>query len=217
MTARGAKAMAGVAAAAVALGVTQLLAVFLGPEADARNAVGSSVIDLTPGPIKEWAIQTFGTADKLFLSVLVVAVIAAIAAITAQYETRRVPVGSAAIVLAGIAACAAVLSRAGATVTDIVPTVAGTACGVAVLRLLTSGRFTDEPEEPDADTAADAPDRGRRLSLVTLGFLGAGVLTGVGGAVLSRLTTSVAGDRNAFALPKIGVAAPAVPPTVQPQ
>ena len=39
MTARGAKAMAGVAAAAVALGVTQLLAVLFGPEADARTAV----------------------------------------------------------------------------------------------------------------------------------------------------------------------------------
>jgi DMSO/TMAO reductase YedYZ molybdopterin-dependent catalytic subunit len=214
MIARGAKAMAGVAAAAVALGVTQLFAVFLGPEADARIAVGSAVIDLTPGPVKEWAIQTFGTADKLVLSVLVVAVIAAIAAVTAQYETRRVPVGSATIVLAGVAGCAAVLSRAGATVTDIAPTVIGTVCGVAVLRLLTSGRFTDDTE---SDPAADAPDRGRRLSLVTLGFLGAGALTGVGGGVLSRLTTSVAGDRNAFALPKIDVAAPAVPSAVQPQ
>ena len=46
---------------------------------------------------------------------------------------------------------------------DIVPTVVGTACGVAVLRLLTSGRFTDAP---DADAeGADVPDRGRRLSL----------------------------------------------------
>ena len=214
MITRGAKAMAGIAAAAVALGVTQLLAVLFGPEADARNAVGSAVIDLTPGPVKEWAIQTFATADKLVLSVLVLAVIAATAAVTAQYETRRVPVGSAAIVLAGVAGSAAVLSRAGATITDIVPTVIGTACGVAVLRLLTSGRFTDEA---DADPGADAPDRGRRLSLVTLGFLGAGAVTGVGGAVLSRLTNSVAGDRNAFALPKVDVAAPPVPSTVQPQ
>ncbi|MFI5507460.1 molybdopterin-dependent oxidoreductase [Mycobacterium sp. NPDC051804] len=212
MTERGGKAMAGVAAAAVALGVTQLLAVLFGPEADARIAVGSAVIDLTPGPVKEWAIQTFGTADKLFLSIAVVAVIAAVAAVTAQYETRRAPVGSAAIVVAGIAGCAAVLSRAGAGFADIVPTVIGTVCGVAVLRLLTSGRFTDEPEG-----APDSPDRGRRLSLVTLGFLGAGALAGVGGAVLSRLTTSVAGDRSAFALPKIDVAAPAVPPTVQPE
>jgi DMSO/TMAO reductase YedYZ molybdopterin-dependent catalytic subunit len=214
MTARGAKAMAGIAAAAVALGVTQLLVVLVGPKADARNAVGSAVIDLTPGPVKEWAIQTFGMADKLVLSVLVVAVIAAVAAVTAQYESRRVPVGSAAIVIAGIAGCAAVLSRTGTSVVDIVPTIIGTACGVTVLRLLTSGRFTDEADDA---LAADAPDRGRRRSLVTLGFLCAGTLAGVGGAVLSRLTTSVAGDRQAFALPKIDVAAPAVPPTVQPK
>ena len=88
MTARGAKAMAGIAAAAVALGVTQLLAVFVGPESDARNAVGSAVIDLTPGPVKEWAIQTFAMADKLVLSVLVVAVIAAVAAVTGTVRDR---------------------------------------------------------------------------------------------------------------------------------
>src|SRR6476646_7025869 len=81
----------GIAAAAVALGVTQLLAAPFGPAADARTAVGSAVIDLTPGPVKEWAIQAFGTADKLFLSIAVVAVIAGIAAVTAQYESRRVP------------------------------------------------------------------------------------------------------------------------------
>jgi DMSO/TMAO reductase YedYZ molybdopterin-dependent catalytic subunit len=205
--------LAGIAAAAVALGVAQLVAVPFGPEADARTAVGSAVIDLTPGPVKEWAIQTFGTADKLFLTILVVGMIALIAAVTARWETRRVPVGSAAIVVAGIVGCAAVLSRAGATTVDIVPTVVGTVCGVAVLRLLTSGRFTDEPEPKDPDS----PDRGRRLSLVTLGFLGAGALSGVGGVVLSRMLSSVSGDRDAFALPQIDVAAPPVPPTVQPK
>jgi DMSO/TMAO reductase YedYZ molybdopterin-dependent catalytic subunit len=210
MTARG-RPLAGIAAAAVALGVTQLLAVFVGPQADARTAVGSAVIDLTPGPVKEWAITTFGMADKLVLSVLVLVVIAVIAALAATWETRRVPVGSAAIVVAGIAGCAAVLSRAGATTVDIVPTLVGTACGVAVLRLLISGRFTDESEQPDT------VDRGRRLSLVTLGFLGAGVLTGVAGVVLSRLTTSVAGDRGEFALPAVDVGAAPVPPTVQPE
>ncbi|HVQ51573.1 MAG TPA: oxidoreductase, partial [Mycobacterium sp.] len=212
--ARDARMLAGVAAAAVALGVSALLAVAFGPQADVRTAVGSTVIDLTPGPVKEWAIQTFGTADKLFLSVLVLGVIALVAAVTARWETRRVPVGSAAIVVAGIAGSAAVLSRAGATLFDIVPTLVGTACGVAVLRLLTSGRFVDAPEQT-ADP--DAPDRGRRLSLVTLGFLAAGTLSGVGGVVLSRLLHSVSGDRDAFALPPVEVRAPPVPPTVQPK
>jgi DMSO/TMAO reductase YedYZ molybdopterin-dependent catalytic subunit len=206
--------LAGIAAAAVALGVTQLLAVPFGPQADARTAIGSAIIDLTPGPVKEWTIQTFGTADKLFLTIVVLGVIALIAAVTARWETRRVPVGSAAIVVAGIIGCAAVLSRAGATALDIVPTVIGTACGVVVLRLLISGRFTDGPEPAEG---SDSPDSGRRLSLVTLGFLGAGALTGVGGVVLSRMLSSVSGDRDAFALPQIDVAAPAVPPAVQPK
>jgi DMSO/TMAO reductase YedYZ molybdopterin-dependent catalytic subunit len=211
---RDSRSLAGIAAAAVALGVTELVAVPFGQQADARTAVGSAVIDLTPGPVKEWAIQTFGTADKLFLTVLVLGVIALVAAMTARWETRRVPVGSAAIVAAGILGGAAVLSRAGATWADVVPTVVGTACGVLVLRLLTSGRFTDEPQQTDA---VDSPDRGRRLSLVALGFLGAGALTGVGGVVLARLMSSVSGDRDAFALPQIDVAAAPVPPTVQPK
>src|SRR4051794_7850632 len=133
-------ALVGVAAAAIALGVTQLVAVLFGPHADSRTAVGSAVIDLTPGPVKEWAIQLFGTADKLALSIVVLAVIGVIAAATGQRETGRIPLGSIAIVLAGVAGGAAVLTRAGASWVDVVPTVVGTVCGVAVLRLLVSGR-----------------------------------------------------------------------------
>ena len=209
--ARGPRMLAGIAAAAVALGVTQLLAVPFGPRSDARTAVGATVIDLTPGPVKEWAIRVFGTADKLVLTGLVLAVIAVIAMVTAAWETRRVPVGSTAILIAGAAGAAAVLSRSGASITDVVPTAVGTICGVATLRLLTSGRFVDEQADEDSAT-----DPGRRLSLVTMGFLGAGVLSGVGGVVLSRMMSSVSGDRAAFALPRVDVAAPPVPPAVQP-
>ena len=212
MTARGTAAMGGIAAAAVALGVTQLLAAFIGPRADARTAVGSTVIDLTPGPVKQWAIQTFGMADKLVLTVMVVAVIVAVAAVTAQYETRRRPVGSITIAVAGAAGSAAVLSRAGATPVDIIPVVLGAVCGIGVLRLLVSGRFTDAPQ-----ARGDGPDHGRRLSLVTLGLLAAGALAGVGGVMLNRSRSSVSGDRRAFALPEVDVPAPPVPPTVQPK
>jgi hypothetical protein len=210
--------MVGIAAAAVALGVTQLLAAFVGPRSDSRTAIGSSVIDSTPGPVKEWAITTFGTADKLVLTVLVLAVIAVIAAVAGSMERPRVPIGSAAIVLAGVAGCVAVLSRGGRLPLDIVPTVVGTVCGVVVLRVLTSGQFTDGPAAESAEPAeSDEPDHGRRLSLVTLGLLTAGALTGVVGVVLSRARTSVAGDRDAFALPVVDVGAEPIPPTVQPK
>jgi hypothetical protein len=48
-TTRVLRIVSGIAGAATTLGVAQLLAVPLGPPADAVNAVGSAVIDLTPG------------------------------------------------------------------------------------------------------------------------------------------------------------------------
>ena len=222
MTTLGTKAMGGIAAAAVSVGVATLVAAAFGRQADVRTSVGSAVIDLTPGPVKEWAIQSFGTADKLVLSVLVLVVIAVIAALAGVAESARRPVGSAVIVATGVAGCAAVLSRAGATFVDIVPTLVGTACGVAVLRLLISGRLSDVRDHvpdaaPNGSAAVDHPDRGRRLSLVTLGFLAVGAASGVAGTVISRLTSSVSGDRQAFALPRVDVPAPAIPASVQPK
>ncbi|WP_349269333.1 oxidoreductase [Mycolicibacterium parafortuitum] len=209
MTPLGTKALGGVAAAAVAVGVAQLVGAAFGPEADVRTAVGSAVIDNTPGPVKEWAIATFGTADKLFLTVMVLLAIAAIAALAGIAESRRRPIGSTIVVVAGGVGAAAVLSRAGAGPADVIPTVIGAACGVAALRLLTSQRLDGEAPERGTD-----PDR--RRSLVTLGLLGAGVAGGVLGVVISRLTSSVAGDRDAYALPRIAEPAPPIPPTVQP-
>ena len=130
------RALNGVAAAAVAVGVTQLLAAPFGRGADALNAVGSAVIDLTPGPVKEWAIQTFGTSDKLFLSVTMIAVIAVLAAAAGAWETPRRPVGSVLIAAAGAAGCAAILSRPDGGPLDVIPTVVGTLSGIAVLRIL---------------------------------------------------------------------------------
>lgn len=201
----------GVAAAAVALGVAQLAAVPFGPAADARTAVGATVIDLTPGPVKEWAIQLFGTSDKLFLTVAVVAVIAGLAAVTAARETRHRPVGSVAIALAGLVGVAAVLTRPGAGWADALPTVLGTVCGIAALRVLTVSRLAD-PSQPHPD----GTDPGRRQSLATLGLFALGLATGVAGVVWSRLLHSVADDRRAFTIPAPTVPAAPIPPDVAP-
>lgn len=203
--------IAGVAAASVSLGVAQLVSIPFGAPADARVAIGSAVVDLTPGPVKEWAIQTLGSLDKLFVSVVVLVVIATIAAIAGTLETRRRPLGSAMIVAAGVLGCIAVLSRQGATAHDVVPTVAGAACGVATLRLLTR-RFRPGPQD-SADR--DAPDAGRR-TLVAFGLLGFGIVSGAVGAVITRLVDSVAADRNSFALPRPRTSAPPIPSNVQP-
>src|SRR6201995_1423711 len=152
---------AGAAAASVALGVAQLRGIPFGARADARAAIGSVVVDLTPGPIKEWAIQTLGSQDKLFPALVVRVVIAPIAATAGSLETRRRPLGSAAIGAAGVLGCIAVLSRQGATALDMIPTAAGAACGVAALRLLTR-RFWPGVGDPDDRPDRDEPDAGRR-------------------------------------------------------
>src|ERR1700752_5502236 len=120
--------IAGVAAASVSLGVAELVGIPFGARADARTAIGSVVVDLTPGPIKEWAIQTLGSLDKLFVAVVVLVVIATIAAIAGTLETQRRPLGSAAIAAAGVLGCIAVLSRQGGTGLAAIPPVAGGAC-----------------------------------------------------------------------------------------
>jgi DMSO/TMAO reductase YedYZ molybdopterin-dependent catalytic subunit len=203
------RALNGLAAAAVAVGVTQLVAAPFGHGADALNAVGSAVIDLTPGPVKEWAISTFGTADKLFLSIAMLAVIAALAAAAGWRETRQRPIGSALIALAGVAGCAAILSRPGGGLLDVIPTVVGTACGIAVLRVLTTKSIAIQDDS--------APDRSRRLSLAAFGVLAVGVLGGVVGGILSRRLHSVSGERNSAAVPNAITTAPPAPPDVQPK
>jgi DMSO/TMAO reductase YedYZ molybdopterin-dependent catalytic subunit len=203
------RALNGLAAAAVAVGVTQLVAAPFGHGADALNAVGSAVIDLTPGPVKEWAISMFGTADKLFLSIAMLAVIAALAAAAGWRETRQRPIGSALIALAGVAGCAAILSRPGGGLLDVIPTVVGTACGIAVLRVLTTKSIAIQDDS--------APDRSRRLSLAAFGVLVVGVLGGVVGGILSRRLHSVSGERNSAAVPNAITTAPPVPPDVQPK
>lgn len=208
----GSRMAAGAAAAAMALGVTQLAAAFFPPAADARTAVGTSVINLTPGPVKEWAIQTFGTADKLFLTVMVVVVICVIIAVAARWERARVPVGTLALTAAGMAGALAVLSQPGGRIIDLIPVTLGTACGVGALRLLTR----EPARETAAEDVAAEPDPARRRSLQTLGLLSFGALSGVGGSLLTRQRRSVAGDREAFTLPKIASPAPPIPPGAQP-
>ncbi|MDQ1502160.1 MAG: hypothetical protein QOI86_5500, partial [Actinomycetota bacterium] len=60
-------ALAGVLAAALALGLTQFLAGAVHRVPSLVGAVGGTVVDWLPGPIVRFGIKTFGTDDKTFL------------------------------------------------------------------------------------------------------------------------------------------------------
>src|ERR1700716_1123703 len=57
-------ALAGVLALAAALAAGHLIAAFIGLNASPYLAVGNSAIDLTPLPLKNFAVETFGIYDK---------------------------------------------------------------------------------------------------------------------------------------------------------
>ena len=129
-------AAAGLLAGAVALGVAELTAAATGPSGAPVVAVGEAAINLTPVPVKEFAIAHFGTHDKQALIAGILVLLAGFAAVTGVLAMRRLGFG-----LAGLAAFAAVgaaagISRPGAGVADVLPTLAGVAAGAGTLMLL---------------------------------------------------------------------------------
>src|SRR6478736_9116604 len=81
MTRRLLHAWFGVLATIVGVAAGHLVASLTEPAASPVLAVGSTVIDRTPTPLKEWAIAHFGTNDKTILvgSVVVVVLLVATA------------------------------------------------------------------------------------------------------------------------------------------
>lgn len=128
--------VAGLVAGLTGLGVGQLTAAAVAPGSAPVLAVGSTVVDLTPQPVKQWAIETFGSGDKIFL-LSVIAVVAAMLFVVAGLLSRAAAWRGAAVVVAVAGAClAAASSRPSATLWWVLPSLAAGAVAVAVLWLL---------------------------------------------------------------------------------
>ncbi|MFI7695834.1 molybdopterin-dependent oxidoreductase [Nonomuraea sp. NPDC049655] len=155
-------ALAGLTAGALALGIAQLVAGLAGPETFPVVAVGDAAVDLTPAPVKDFAINTFGENDKTVLIGGVLVVLAGIAALIGVLARRRLAYGYAGLALFGVVGVAAVLTRPGAAAADVLPTVAGVLCGGLALGWLLRragggrGTATAGPEVGGAVAGAEA-------------------------------------------------------------
>jgi DMSO/TMAO reductase YedYZ molybdopterin-dependent catalytic subunit len=190
------------------------------PAASPLVALGAAFIDFTPAWLKNFAVGTFGTADKLVLFVAVGIVMALLAGAVGVLALRRWVLGAGAVVLLGGVAAAAVITRAGASPADVIPTAAGTAAGLVALRLLVR-RVPGEPVSGQG-SAADSRSTGlpptptRRSFFAATGAAASlAVLAAAGGTVLGGLRNTVAGIRDALKLPAPAVRAPALPAGVQ--
>ncbi|WP_280255817.1 molybdopterin-dependent oxidoreductase [Nocardia wallacei] len=205
MTGSGLRAAGGVVAAGLALGVAELVSAAIDPGSAPLAALGSTVVDHTPDRVREWAIDTFGTNDKLVLFVSMGVVAAVVAALAGRLERTDRPIGSALFALFGLVSVLAAVGRPAATWTWSLPTLVGVVLGIMVLRWTihrcedagcgreespppgdsagvgASGRTTARPSEStstDAEGAAEwihVPSRGAEKATEATRFGGAGM------------------------------------------
>lgn len=207
-------ALAGIVSAAAFLAVAELVALLVARESSPILAVGAFVIDIVPQPLKEFAIATFGSADKIVLlgSLALAVVIAAAIAGILQFFAR--PFGVIVIALAGVISTAAIVTRTGASPLAFLPPVIGTLVGVIVLVFLitrlrrwagaagaAAAADADTPAAP-ATRAAEQRGLGRRSFLVATGGVGlAAVIVGVGARLLNATSASVDALRRELRIP----------------
>ena len=123
-------------AAAVAIGAAQLAAGLTVPQGSPVVAVGQAAIDLTPPPVKDFAISAFGTADKTVLLGGILVVLALYAALVGILAVRRLAFGMWGLALFAFIGLVAALTRPDSTAEYIVPTLAGAAAGAFALTRL---------------------------------------------------------------------------------
>ena len=132
----GLGAVAGLLAAGTALGVGQLVAGFTGANGSPVVAVGQLQIDFTPPWLKNFAINEFGSDDKLVLVSGILVVLAIFAAVIGALATRRLAYGMAGLAVFAAVGLTAAATRPTATFSSVLPTLAATAAAVIVLRML---------------------------------------------------------------------------------
>ena len=226
-----ASALLGICAVALTMGLAELLAAAgqyfnqLGSAASPLNSLGGSFIDLTPQWLKQFAVDTFGTNDKLALRTSMVLVLIVVAAAIGVLARWRRSWALGVVVLLVAVTLVAVYTRTGASVVDGLPVMIGAVAGGWLLwrsftpaSALSAGNMAapdrtvpaQEPvawagSRPLARTAAD-PQRlavGRRGFFRLAGLAGAGAV--VAGAVARWVPNSaqVQASRAKVAVSKV--------------
>lgn len=136
MAGSGLRAACGIVSAGLALGVAELVSVPVGAGSAPLAAIGATVVDHTPDGVREWAIDSFGTDDKMMLYLLMGVVALIVAALVGVVERTVRPIGSVVLGVFGIGAAWAALERPAANWTWALPSVVGVALAIVSLRWL---------------------------------------------------------------------------------
>ncbi len=192
-------AFAGIVAGILTLGVATLLAGVMtrtGLSSGTPSpvvAVGGTFVDLTPPWLKDFAVSTFGTNDKLALFAGMALVLAAVCAVIGVLGSRRPAAGLVAFAVVGSIGALAVVTRPRSGSLDILPTIIGAAAGLWALSTLW--------QQGARSADGSAVDR-RRFLLAGAGVAAAAATAAAFGQSLGQQAAQAARSRSAIKLPK---------------
>ena len=199
-------ALAGVLAAAGGVGASMLLAALLGSASSPVYAMGTAVIGITPGWLKDFAVEKFGTNDKPILLASVFVVMALASALVGVVASRRLRLGlvlAAALNLVALGAAVKTLDGLDFSAGTVLPGLVSLVVSVSLLWLFARSWGADLTEN-DAPTGFD-----RRAFLEVVLASGGVAVVGAGTSVL--LGKAGAASREDVRLPAAATSAKPLP------
>ena len=209
-------ALFGILATLVGVGMGHFVASLLNPASSPVLAVGSQVIDLTPTPMKEWAIRQFGDKDKTILVGSVLGGVLVFAAVGGLLTLRRFRYGAGLLLVLVAVAGFTAMNRPTAELVDVVPSLATAIAGIGALWFLdraarptTPAKPAEHPMDhlmPGEASMVTAPSR-RGVLLATGALALAAAVLGGAGRYIGKVRTRL----EDIALPRPTDPAPAFP------
>jgi DMSO/TMAO reductase YedYZ molybdopterin-dependent catalytic subunit len=199
-------ALVGLLSTAAGLAAGHLGGALISPTASPFVAVGGSAIDLTPAWLKDFAIRTFGSNDKIVLLGGMAVAIGLIGVVVGLLSRRSYVPGLALIAVLGVVAATAVLSRPTAGALDVLAPIAGLATSAGTFVIL--HRLSRSRQSPTKDETVAVPRRTLLAGSVAVAA-GAGIAV-VGGQLLTD-RRGVEASRRAVGQIVPTMAAPPIP------
>ncbi|HEY3903539.1 MAG TPA: molybdopterin-dependent oxidoreductase [Streptosporangiaceae bacterium] len=148
-------ALSGLLSGAIGVCVGFLVAGLTGPVGSPVVAVGELSIDLSPPPVKNFAIKEFGSHDKLVLQIGVLIVLAIFAAVIGNLAQRKLAHGMIGIGIFAVVGLIAAGTRPTSGPQDLLPTLIGSAAAAfAMYRLIGAAGPAPGAQKPEPKPAA---------------------------------------------------------------
>lgn len=200
-------ALVGLMSMVAGLAVGHLVGGFTSPISSPFLAVGGTAIDLTPIWLKDFAVRTFGSNDKVVLLSGMAVVIGLVGVAMGLWSRRSRTPGVVLLVVLGVVATVAVLTRPTAGALDVLAPLVALIVSVGTFVVL--HRLGQPTESPTGDGAVGVSRRALLVGSVAVAA-GAG-LAAAGGQLLAG-RGGVEASRKAVGWVVPTVAAPPIPP-----